>query len=212
MAAAVGSVECEEAPGSARGALTSMSSRSRLLRRYFTGRAPQCEIDDLVQDVFVRFHSARPGAQIMNLHAYLLTIARHVLVSRNRSRAARCAALHDPIDVLVDPATEISPERIVAARQDCARALAAVDDLPPRARAAFELHRFENLTYAAIAMRMNITRDSVKELLRRATVRVGQSRHEYLNTYPPYRQSGASIKMGGRRSTKPAQQAPFNQG
>ena len=195
-----------------RGPSGAAPASATLLRRYFAGRAPQCEIDDLVQDVFVRFHSARPAAPILDLHAYLLTIARHVLVSRHRGRAARCATLHDPIEVVVDPATEISPERIVAARQDCARALAAVDELPPRARAAFELHRFENLTYAAIATRMNITRDSVKELLRRANVRVGQSRHEYLNTYPPYRQSGASIKMGGRRSTKPAQQAPFNQG
>ena len=52
--------------------------------------------------------------------------------------------------------------------------LAAIVNLPPRARQAFELHRFEHLTYQAIAQRMGITKDSVKELMHRALVRIAE--------------------------------------
>jgi len=155
------------------------------LRRYFARRAPASDVDDLVQEVFLRLQSAERREPIGNIEAYLMTTARHVLISRHRGRTARCADLHDALDDVPEPANEISAERILAARQDCARALAAVSNLPPRARAAFSLHRFEHLSYSAIAERMSISRDSVKELLRRAAARVGQSREIIFYEIPP---------------------------
>lgn len=143
------------------------------LRRYFARRAPTADVDDLVQDVFLRLQSAAPRAPIRDAERYLLTVARHALVSLHRRRNARGAGLHDGLDEAPEPSSELSPERILLARQEYARAMRAVDALPPRARAAFRLHRFEDLTYAAIAERMGITRDSVKELLHRASQRVG---------------------------------------
>ena len=44
--------------------------------------------------------------------------------------------------------------------------------LPPRARAAFLFHRFDNMTYQAIAERMGIGKRSVKELMQRAIDRL----------------------------------------
>lgn len=138
------------------------------LRRYFARRAPASEADDLVQDVFLRLQSARFGAPIADAQRYLFTVARHVLASRRRRSPARHAALEEA----PEPVSHLSPERILVGRQDYARAIRAVVDLPPRARSAFRLHRFEELTYAAIADRMGISRESVKELLRRASDRV----------------------------------------
>lgn len=146
---------------------------STRLRRYFARRAPTVDVDDLVQDVFLRLQSATPREPINDAERYLLTVARHALVSLHRRRSARGAGLHDRLDEAPEPSSELSPERILLARQEYARAMKAVDDLPPRARAAFLLHRFEDLTYAAIAERMGISRNSVKELLHRASLRVG---------------------------------------
>ena len=73
-----------------------------------------------------------------------------------------------------DLSDELSPERITAARQDYARAIQAILNLPPRARAAFQFHRFENMTYGAIAKRMGISKESVKELMHRAIVRIAE--------------------------------------
>jgi RNA polymerase sigma-70 factor (ECF subfamily) len=46
--------------------------------------------------------------------------------------------------------------------------LAALEQLPPRTRHAFVLHRFENMTYAEIALRMGVTRSGVEKLIMRA--------------------------------------------
>jgi RNA polymerase sigma factor (sigma-70 family) len=176
-------------------------SHGARLRRYFARRAPADDVDDLVQDVFLRLQSARSRGPIRDMERYLFTVARHVLVNRQRWLTVRCSALHDRLEDVPEPASDLSPERIVSARQDYARAMAAVQDLPPRARAAFQLYRFEELSYAAIAERMAISRDSVKELLYRAARRVGGARNAASSTnlaqiarpHPPCRETGASL-------------------
>src|SRR3546814_5029704 len=65
-----------------------------------------------------------------------------------------------------------SPERIVIGQQEYRRVLEAIQNLPPRAREAFQYHRFENLTYQAIAQRMGISKEAVKGLMHRALVRI----------------------------------------
>lgn len=57
-------------------------------------------------------------------------------------------------------------------QQEYRRVLEAIQNLPPRAREAFQYHRFENLTYQAIAQRMGISKEAVKELMHRALVRI----------------------------------------
>ena len=178
-----------------------VASHGASLRRYFARRAPRDDVDDLVQEVYLRMQALRPGGPIRDMERYLFTVARHVLVDRKRTLAARCSALHDCLDDVPEPASDLSPERIVSARQDYDRAMAAVRDLPPRARAAFHLSRFEDLSYAAIAERMAISRDSVKELLHRAASRVrgantGNSTlilAKSSRIHPPCRKTGASL-------------------
>ncbi|MBO9706623.1 MAG: sigma-70 family RNA polymerase sigma factor [Caulobacter sp.] len=142
------------------------------LRRYFARRAPTADVDDLVQDVFLNLQSARPLQPIVDVERYLFTVAHHALVNLRRHRTVRRSALHDPLDNAPEQASDLSPERILAGRQEIIRLVKAVEALPPRARDAFRLRRFDDLTYAVIAERMGISRDSVKELLQRATSRV----------------------------------------
>lgn len=149
-----------------------MASYGPGLRRYFRRRAPEADADDLVQDVFLRLQSAQLQRPIDNIEGYLFTTAHNVLVSRYRRHAARSAMLHDQWVDGHDGADPLSPERIAIGQEEYRRVVTAIRNLPPRAREAFELHRFENLTYPAIAERMGITRDSVKELMHRALVRL----------------------------------------
>ena len=176
-------------------------SHGESLRRYFARRARADDVDDLVQDVYLHMQARRAREPILDMERYLFTVARHVLFDRGRTLAARRWALHDCPDDVAEPVSDLSPERIVSARQDYGRALAAVRDLPPRARAAFHLSRFEDLSYAAIADRMAISRDSVKELLHRAASRVCGALNanpplffaKPSRTHPPCRKTGASL-------------------
>ncbi len=153
-----------------------MTAYGARLRRYFASRAASADVDDLVQDVFLHLQSACLRTPVVNAELYLFTVARHVLISLRRNHAARRRGQHFPIDDAPDLATDLSPERIVVGRQEFARALKAMSELPPRARAAFKLHRLEDMTYAAIAERMGISRESVKELLHRASLRLADTR------------------------------------
>lgn len=148
------------------------------LRRYFARWSTEWDADDLVQEVFLHLHTARPKAPIADIEAYLFTVAHHVLVSQHRRSTARRWRSHDPLERAPGAVNDLSPERVLLARQEYAAALRVMNDLPPRARAAFQLRRLESLSYAAIAERMGISRESVKDLLRRAGARVrraGQS-------------------------------------
>ncbi len=144
------------------------------LRRFFRRRVQEADVDDLVQDVFLRLQTAQFGAPIDNVERYLFATARNVLISRYRKLASRSAMLEDEWKDGIEVADQLSPERIAIGQQEYRRVINAILGLPPRAREAFELHRFENLTYQAIAHRMGISKDSVKELMHRALVRLAE--------------------------------------
>lgn len=144
------------------------------LRRYFGRRVGDVEVDDLVQEVFLRLHAARREAPIDNVERYMFTVARNVLITRHRMHQARGGSLHQSLDEFTEPVDHLSPERIAIGSEEYARAVRAIIALPPRARAAFQFHRFENMTYQAVAHRMGISKESVKELIHRAIVRIAE--------------------------------------
>ncbi|WP_232806555.1 RNA polymerase sigma factor [Tsuneonella flava] len=146
------------------------------LRRYFRRRVPEQDVDDLVQDVFTRLQSAQANDAIENIEGYLFRTAHNVLVDRYRKQAARVSLLHEDWGEGHDAPDPLSPDRIAIGREEYQRVLTAIRNLPPRTREAFELHRFENLTYQAIAERMSISRESVKDLMHRALVRIAEDR------------------------------------
>ncbi|MGK6355706.1 RNA polymerase sigma factor [Sphingomonas sp. DT-207] len=144
------------------------------LRSYFARRVSEVDADDLVQEVFLRLHAMRGDAPIQNVDRFIFTVARNILISRHRYLKARHAGAHEPLTEASDPVDTLSPERIVIGADEYERTVQAILALPPRARAAFQFHRFEKMTYQEIAVRMGISRDSVKELIQRALVRLAE--------------------------------------
>lgn len=145
------------------------------LRRFFSRRAGTNDADDLVQEVFLRLQARADGDPVENVEGYLFKIARNVLVSRRREQHAFGGGQVDQLDDdLADLLDDFSPERILIGKQALERAMVAILGLPPRARAAFLFHRFDNMTYQAIAGRMGISKESVKELMQRAIDRLSE--------------------------------------
>lgn len=144
------------------------------LRRYFSPRVNTADVDDLVQEVFfhLHLHIRQREIEIDNPQGYIFTVARNLLVSRSRCHKARCRKFHDSLECEIETPDSISPERAVIGMQEYRRAVQAIVGLPPRARTAFEFHRFEEMTYQDIAERMNISKESVKELIQRALIRI----------------------------------------
>jgi RNA polymerase sigma-70 factor (ECF subfamily) len=146
------------------------------LRRYFQRKVSADEVDDLLQDVFVKMQGRGAAAKEApeNIEGYLFRTAANVLVSHFRRRSAQGWGRLDPLEDFPDPLDDVSPERVLIGRQAVDRVAGALEALPPRARQAFLLHRFEELTYPVIAARMGISVKAVEALITRAMQRLGE--------------------------------------
>jgi len=146
------------------------------LRRYFQKKVAPSEVEDLVQDVFVKMQARGAGAKEHpeNIEGYLFRTAANVLVTHHRRRSTQGWSGLDPLDDFPEPMDDLSPERVLIGRQAIDRVTVALKALPPRARQAFLLHRFEELTYPVIAQRMGISLKAVEALMTRAMQRLGE--------------------------------------
>jgi RNA polymerase sigma factor (sigma-70 family) len=138
------------------------------LKRYFQKRVSSAEADELVQDVFLAMHQRGAAAPVDNVQGYLFTIAAHLL---SRRRQIVTSALDDEAGRIAE---SLSPERILISRQEITRVLVAIKKLPPRTRQAFVLHRFENMTYSAIARQLGISVSAVSKLVARALALIAE--------------------------------------
>jgi RNA polymerase sigma-70 factor (ECF subfamily) len=105
---------------------------------------------------------------------YLARIARNLFIDRNRRRKREAALFDWSADAGLAGRNGLDPERITASEQALMRALAAIEGLPPRCREAFELHRFEGLSYIGIAHRMGISVSMVEKHIAEAMLRLDE--------------------------------------
>ncbi len=145
------------------------------LRRYFLRRASNAaDVDDLVQDVFLRLKARGAETSIENVEGYIFRTAATVLI-RRRERVTWAWGRQEPIDEVEGLADELSPERILIGKQGLALVMRALEDLPPRAAQAFILYRFENLSQEAVARRMGVSLKAVEKFLRKALLQLVQN-------------------------------------
>ncbi len=140
------------------------------LRRFFSKRVKeQHEIDDLVQDVFVRLvrkvHA--DGSQIVA--GYVFQTAQSVLNDWLRKRQVRQATAHEDIELdLPGLKDDSTPERVLVGKQSLAKATAAVLELPEVTRTIFLLRRLEGMRYNDIAKRLGMPMSTVEKHMARA--------------------------------------------
>ena len=139
------------------------------LLRYFprrTGSRPDSE--ELVQDLFLRL-LRRPG--LMNLESvdgYVFEAAANLL--RDKVKLERTRPMLSPVDLdRIDLAADLpDAEDVVGGRQSLQRINLALKALSPRARTIVILRRFEDMSHAQIAARLNISVSAVEKHLARA--------------------------------------------
>ncbi len=141
----------------------------RPLTSYFEKRIRESyDIDDLVQEVFIRLAHRPNFADIEYLEGYVFQVAANVIRDRVRRRAVRHAADHDPLEICELPTNDFSPERVLQGRQLLDRALGALLELPARTRQVFVLRLYEGMKQEEIAASLRISVETVRFHLRRA--------------------------------------------
>ncbi|PIC00548.1 RNA polymerase sigma factor [Caulobacter sp. X] len=139
------------------------------LLRYFTRRTgSQPDSEELVQDLFLRL-LRRPGLMsLKSIDGYVFEAAANLLrdkVKRERARQMLSAVDLDRIDLADDLP---GAEDVVGGRQSLQRINVALKSLSPRARTIVILRRFEDMSHAQIAARLNISVSAVEKHLVRA--------------------------------------------
>lgn len=144
------------------------SEHGEELQRYLTRRVDCAQTAaDLTQEAFVRLMKAQPSERLENPRAYLFRIASNLVADHFRgARATPRKADSSALEALADRAP--GPERTLMARDEVRRLESAIDELPQRQREILLLHKFEGLSYAAIAERLGISKNTVMVHMMRA--------------------------------------------
>ena len=132
------------------------------LRRFFRRRVPADAVDDLVQEVFASLQARKADSLIENMEAYLFVVARNVL-SKHRMLSGR--AFPDleglQLEAICDEAP--LPDRQLLGKEALGLALQAIETMTERTRQVFLMHRFDDMTYAAIARQLGISVSAVEK-------------------------------------------------
>ena len=142
------------------------------LRRFMLARrCDPADVDDLLQDLFVKLDQAASGP-VSNPRAYLYRMADNLLHDRRRSRRRQeerddlWARSRTGADFA--SAAEPSPEDSAVSRDELARVNAALAAMPERTAEIICLYRLEGMSQKAIAARLGISLSAVEKHLQRA--------------------------------------------
>ncbi len=137
------------------------------LQRYLTRRVQSVDTAaDLTQEAFVRLLRREPDVELENPRAYLYTVAGNLANDHLQKAHTRYAARN--AGEVETPDCAPGPERRFLAKEALQRLEQAIDTLPPRQREIIRLHKFEHLSYEAIAVRLGISKNTVMVHMMRA--------------------------------------------
>ena len=152
---------------------TTLARRSAVLRgalvRFFQRQVQDpTEVDDLVQEVFLRMVKRGGAGQLEHLDGYIFQTAASVLKDRGRRRKVRAADRHIPLDLDVADAIEPGAERLLIGKQALRAVGLILLEMPERTRRVFVLRRLEGLAYQEIGQRLGLSVSAVEKHMFRA--------------------------------------------
>lgn len=142
---------------------------NRALMRFLACRLKSShEAKEVAQEAYVRLLQLDAPGGIGYLRAFLFKTAANLAADRLKSAARRERI--DKLDFFDEAPSEPSAEKSVAAQQELETILKLLDELPPRCRYAFVMHRFYGHSIAEVAALMNLSVRMVQLYVERALV------------------------------------------
>ncbi|MBH3309648.1 RNA polymerase sigma factor [Pseudomonas mosselii] len=129
---------------------------------------------DMTQDVFAQWLGYRDRAKVEQPRAFLFQVARNLLSDHWRRQKVRHAVLADDTLPEAHDTSANDPLDHAQQQQRLNQLRQVLAELSPRRREALMLHRFEGLTQAQIAERMNISVSMVEKHIAAALLQCKQ--------------------------------------
>jgi RNA polymerase sigma-70 factor (ECF subfamily) len=141
--------------------VVAFSTREAQIRAIAAKAGPE-EMQDVVQDAFLKAVEAGRQSDIAKPVHFLARVARNTVIDRLRTRARHTLLYSKGVQAdTADPVA--SPERALIASERLRRALAVIDQMPPKRKEVFLLHRIDDLSYPQIARRLGISAKTVEK-------------------------------------------------
>ncbi|HVI88409.1 MAG TPA: RNA polymerase sigma factor [Dongiaceae bacterium] len=103
----------------------------------------------------------RAGGTIADPRRYLYRIAANLAVDHQRHANRRIEVATEPVYLATIADLAPSPESVALHRHELRNLLQAIDRLPPRCREVFLLTKLQGLSYAEVAARLGISKNTV---------------------------------------------------
>lgn len=115
---------------------------------------------DLTQETFLRLLGAEALMSIKNPRAYLFRTANNLVTDHYRSAYNKAMISSD---FNWNEIYDMNPlqDQVVLSREELDIVKGAIMSLPPRGKEVFILHKFDGLSYAAIARKLGISKNTV---------------------------------------------------
>ena len=133
------------------------------LRAYLRRRFPDAtDVDDLVQESYLRLLRARAGTPIASAKGYLFTTARHLALAlfRRPKIFANVCVTDPPASRILQEGADVSEQ--VSTHQEISLLLEAIDALPRRCREIFILRKLHGLSQKEIAAKLGLSDQTVQ--------------------------------------------------
>jgi RNA polymerase sigma-70 factor (ECF subfamily) len=146
------------------------------VRGYLRSRFPRLDVDDVVQESYLKLFTARAAGKIASTRAYFFAVARNTAVS-----AFRRQRIYAPT-----PVNELPDWRVLDGGPDAAElantrhqidlVAAAIGALPGRCREIVTLAAVDGLTYSEIAARLGLSEATVRVQIARGVHKIAEYR------------------------------------
>lgn len=119
--------------------------------------------EDVVQETWLRVSQLSKQPVVDHPRSYLFKMAANLAIDHLRSEKRRTRHISaKAVPENISSGMPL-PDRVIDYQQRLAILRKAVEELPPRCREVFLLHKFEAFTHAEIADRLNISRNMVEK-------------------------------------------------
>lgn len=125
----------------------------------------QSDIEDLVQDVYIRVFEAAQREIPEKAKPFVFTTARNLLIDRVRERRVVPMDAVSDLDALGVAIDTPAPDQNLIARDELRLLREAIQQLPPRYREVVIMRKIEDLPRSAIAARLGVTEATVSSYL-----------------------------------------------
>ncbi len=139
-----------------------------LLRKYLRRRVPISDLDDVLQDVLLSIVRRADAAAVAHPKCYLFQAAQAALIDRHRRQTTRRSDCHCQLDEPDHPVDEMSPLRILLAKDEVRAVEATLGRLPERTQEILVAIRIEGSSLKSLASQYNVSTSAIEKHVTKA--------------------------------------------